>query len=311
MVQVLGADGAEVDAAMTRLGIAHVQVGQVALRDLCGVDKGIAARWNERNVHLMPHGGAAVIRGVCAALARAGLEEARHVDARASYPEARSDIEARMLAGLARTASPLAVDLLLDQPRRWVAADGATGDGRTEPSVALRALTEPAAAQLKRLIDPPLVVAVGPPNVGKSSLVNALAGRRVAIVADEPGTTRDHVGVMIDMGGLVVRYVDTPGVRETRDPIEAEAARLAREVAERADLVLLCGDVTSGPVAGPPGVDSLLVATRADLGTPGFRHDAAVSALNGRGIPGLAGLIRERLVPAAALEDPRPWKFWE
>ena len=246
------------------------------------------------------------MRGLAAALGRVGIEEASEPDPRAVYPEARSEVEARMLAALARAASPLAVDVLLDQTRRWEEEGAQTG----RPC-----------RLLMRLIDPPLVVAIGPPNVGKSSLVNALAGRRVAIVADEPGTTRDHVGVMIDMAGLVVRYVDTPGVavgcwplavgqKEGQSGIDAEAARLAGEVASKADLALVCGDVTAGPVPGPAGIDSLVIATRADLGAPGFRHDAAVSALKGTGLAELAGLIRERLVPAAVLADLRPWRFW-
>lgn len=295
MVQVLGRDGPEVDATLGQLGIRGVAVGKVVLRDLCGVDRGLVARWSPTSVHLMPHGGAAVLRGLTGALVREGIEEAREPDPRAVYPEARSEVEARMLAALARAASPLAIDVLLDQPRRWEEQGAAAG--RRCP-------------ELDRLIEPPLVVAVGPPNIGKSSLVNALAGRRVSIVADEPGTTRDHVGVTIDFAGLVVRYVDTPGVRAAADPIEAEAARLAREVAARADLVLWCGDATAGPVAGPAGVPSLRVALRSDLGRVAWAHDAAVSAAQGRGLAELAVLIRDRLVPAAAMADPRPWKFW-
>src|SRR6185295_9068425 len=129
-----------------------------------------------------------------------------------------------------------------DQPRRWQGAPPREAGERDRV--------------LRRLIDPPLVVALGPPNVGKSSLVNALAGRSVSIVADEPGTTRDHVGVMLDLGGLVVRYVDTPGLRQGADELEREAVSGAMEVASRADLLLVCGDPTSLPTELPDGVSS-------------------------------------------------------
>lgn len=296
MVQLTAGSAEDLDGALTRLGIAPVAVGGVALRDLCGVDRGLVARWSETSVHLMPHGGAAVVKGIAGALVRAGIEECAAPNPRAVYPEAESDIEARMLATLARAASPLAVDLLLSQPARWK-------EGRD-------VMDEAQARRLCHVITPPLVVAMGPPNVGKSSLVNALAGRHVSIVADEPGTTRDHVGVMIDMAGLVVRYIDTPGLREAPGAIEAEAARIAANVAAGADLILRCGDAGAGP---PETTDreSVTVALRKDLGVPAWGHDAVVSAKTGEGIAALAGLIRERLVPRSFIEDPRAWRFWE
>ncbi len=84
-----------------------------------------------------------------------------------------------------------------------------------------------------------LVFAVtGPPNVGKSSLVNALAEREVAIVAATPGTTRDALETRVVLGGVPVTLVDTAGLRETEDEIEAEGVRRARARAAAADLVL-------------------------------------------------------------------------
>jgi tRNA modification GTPase len=293
-VELIAASETELDGTLRRLGVAVVRPGRVALRDLCGIDRGLVARWSPTTAHLMPHGGAAVLRALAAALAHAGLMHAAP-DPAAAYPEAKFEIEARMLAALARAASPLAIDLLLDQPRRW-AAPGA----RSDPDLD---------RVRSRLIDPPLVVAIGAANIGKSSLANALAGRPVAIVADEPGTTRDHVGVLIELAGLVVRYVDTPGIRLASDPIEAEAATIARRVAAAADLLLRCADASATPPEAPDR-PMLTVATRADLGLPPWRHDVAVSALTGAGLPQLAGAIRESLVPGAALNDPAPWRFW-
>ncbi|MEL6795502.1 MAG: GTPase, partial [Planctomycetota bacterium] len=148
-------------------------VGAVVLRPICGIDTGIAARLGPTHTVLMPHGGPAVLDGIASSLTAFGLEEATDPAPRQRFPEAESDIEAEMLAALSRAQSPLAVDLLLDQPRRW----GSQTAHDREPNDRDR--------RLNRLIDPPLVAAAGPPNVGKSSLLNALAGRRAALVADE------------------------------------------------------------------------------------------------------------------------------
>jgi hypothetical protein len=298
VIQIRAETSGELEAALARLGVGVIVPGSVLLRSLGDVDTGIVSRWDELSVLFMPHGGQAVIRELAAALEMAGLSENRRPSARDAYPEAGSEVEAKMLEALARARSPLAIDLLLDQPRRW-----AVPANHGAPS-----LDDP---RLRRLIDPPLVAALGSPNIGKSSLANALADRRVAIVADEPGTTRDHVGVMIDMAGLVVRYVDTPGVRATTDPIDATAAALAREVISRADLVLRCGDATAGPLEAPPGVPSLIVALRSDLGPPSWKSDIPVSATTGGGLHALAERVRDTLVPAALRADPRPWRFWE
>lgn len=295
VVQLWSESAAGLDAALGMLGIAPVAVGRIALRDLCGVDRGLVARWTGESAHLMPHGGGAVLRALSGALFAAGIRHA-DPDPRALYPEARGLLEARMLSALSRAASPLAVDLLLDQPRRWEATPSDTNAQRDRV--------------LRRLIDPPLVVAIGAPNIGKSSLTNALAGRPVSLVADEPGTTRDHVGVALELSGLVVRYLDTPGIRGTSEPAEIEAAEIARQIARDADLLLLCGDASAEPPSPGRAQSSLTLALRADLGLPSWPHDLAMSARTGTGLAPLAAAIRERLVPAAALAHPGPWRFW-
>ena len=84
-----------------------------------------------------------------------------------------------------------------------------------------------------------LVVAIaGPPNVGKSTLMNQLARREVAIVSPHAGTTRDVIEVQLDLDGYPVTVIDTAGIRETDDPVEQEGVRRARARAEEADLVL-------------------------------------------------------------------------
>jgi len=82
------------------------------------------------------------------------------------------------------------------------------------------------------------VAIAGPPNVGKSTLFNRLAAREAAIVSPLPGTTRDLIEVALDLKGIPVILIDTAGVRDTEDPVEAEGVRRARARAQEADLVL-------------------------------------------------------------------------
>src|SRR5256885_234265 len=99
-----------------------------------------------------------------------------------------------------------------------------------------------------------LVVAIaGPPNAGKSSLLNRLARREAAIVSPYPGTTRDVIEVHLDLGGYPVTLLDTAGVRESEDPVEQEGVRRARARAEGADLVLWVVEAGEGGGAFSPG----------------------------------------------------------
>ncbi len=98
-----------------------------------------------------------------------------------------------------------------------------------------------------------LVVAIaGPPNAGKSTLINRLARREAAIVSPYAGTTRDVIEVHLDLGGLPVTLLDTAGIRETDDPVELEGVRRAQARASEADLVLWVVDAReAGPMAEP------------------------------------------------------------
>lgn len=295
----LEAAGEPLEEVLARLGIAPPRVGEVVLRDLLGVDRGVVARFEERTCLLMPHGSTPLVRRLLERLARGGCELARDADSR--WPEAGDDLEGRMLAALARAASPDAIDLLLRQPSLWRRAP------REDQPTARDAI-------LKRLIDPPLVVAVGPANIGKSTLLNTLARAPVAIVADEPGTTRDYVGTRLELGGLVVRYVDTPGLRarEESTPEEREGVELALQVARRADLLLLLRDPGSIVPRLLPGFGGsvLRVCLRGDLGDPGWPTDLVVSCATGQGLEVLVEAIREILVPRALVDQGVPWRFW-
>jgi tRNA modification GTPase len=144
---------------------------------------------------------------------------------------------------------------------------------------------------------------LGAPNAGKSSLLNALAGREAAIVSATAGTTRDVVEVRLELGGVPVLLADTAGLREAADEIEAEGVRRARRRAEEADLVIAVFAADSPPDAATlalvaPGV--VVVANKTDLAPPpeqiGGLRPLGVSARSGAGLDSL----QDALAAAAA-----------
>ncbi|MBL9148389.1 MAG: 50S ribosome-binding GTPase [Phycisphaerae bacterium] len=265
-------------------------------------DDGVVALLSEDRAQLCPHGGPRVVerlRDWLAAHQIGWLEDASAIDPQEVFPEAGDRIEAFALAALTRAASPRAVPLLLEQSTVW---------RLEQPSEADR----PRSARLRRLLVPPRVVVVGSPNVGKSTLSNALAGRTVAIASDAPGTTRDYVAARVNLDGLVVDWFDTPGLRDTEDPIEREAISLAKAIIDGADLVVAAAEPGgSWPDVGR--VPDLRLLTKSDLAAshppPSPPSDIAVSATTGAGIAEFAVRIRELLVPTEDLESPRPWIF--
>ncbi len=145
----------------------------------------------------------------------------------------------------------------------------------------------------ERLREGLTVVLAGPPNAGKSTLLNALARRDVAIVSPIAGTTRDVIEVHCDLGGLPVVIVDTAGLRESGDLIEQEGVFRARARAENADLVLWLVP-PEGEESEPPQARRLLrVGTKSDLNR--IRHDCdlMIAAATGEGLPELIARLEE------------------
>ncbi|ADH91076.1 tRNA modification GTPase TrmE [Ancylobacter novellus DSM 506] len=149
-----------------------------------------------------------------------------------------------------------------------------------------------------------LIAIAGLPNAGKSSLINALAAREIAIVSDEPGTTRDVLEVALDLSGHKVTLVDTAGLREAEGKVEAEGIRRAHARIAEADLVLWVHDAAEGPppVARPQieaaaGAELWLVANKLDeVGavppTGGWTDRAfAISAKYGTGLEALIDAV--------------------
>ena len=145
--------------------------------------------------------------------------------------------------------------------------------------------------------DGAVVVIAGAPNVGKSSLFNALLGQRRAIVTEIPGTTRDAIEAVTEAEGWPVRLVDTAGLRESEDVVERLGIEVSREYLERAHIVLACGDSEAtlaeadeaARVATTAAV--IRVRTKADVHSSDTAGAIAVSAVDGRGFDALTGAI--------------------
>ncbi len=142
------------------------------------------------------------------------------------------------------------------------------------------------------------VVIAGPPNAGKSTLLNALARRDAAIVSDEAGTTRDAIEVHLDLGGIAVIVTDTAGIRETVGNIEREGIRRTYSHAGRANLILWLID-PANPAAPPcdfgGDCEKLLIATKkdrlSDISGPQIASDLSISAACGDGLDELSEII--------------------
>jgi tRNA modification GTPase len=218
----------------------------------------VVCRTDEQTVEINCHGGQAVSRRILDDLATAGcqLQTAWEWQARASCQMDGNAFEWRTHATaereLCNTLSPRAALILLDQANgaldqtlQWIADD--LRDQRLSR----------AAERVRRLLDlsplglhlskPWRIVLSGPPNVGKSSLINALSGQHRAIVHDHPGTTRDWLEVQTLVDGWPVSLTDTAGIRQSAEnDIEAEGIRRSYMQIQRADLILLVVDASQG-----------------------------------------------------------------
>jgi len=133
------------------------------------------------------------------------------------------------------------------------------------------------------------VALAGPPNVGKSSLLNALSRSDLAIVSDEPGTTRDVREVSLDLGGRLVVLVDMAGLRATESRAEAEGVRRAEAEISRADLVLWLVAPDVDPLDPPVQQALWTVGTKSDLGAVPAQY--ALSVETGTGVPELLAAL--------------------
>lgn len=243
-------------------------------------------------VEIHCHGGAQLVRILVDELQAAGAQEVPAL----SEP---------LLQLLAEAPTRRLAELLLDQ---WYGACAAAfrrvleeHDGATLAELARY-------ASLGRRLNVPWQVAIaGPPNAGKSSLLNALVGFPRAIVSPIPGTTRDAVSVTLAFDGWPVQLVDTAGLRDTSEELEAAGIARTRRWLQQADVILWLIDATTGEGLDvpPPAPDrTLLVANKCDLLSAMAHppllpaHALRVSARTGEGLDRLCNQIVQRLIPA-------------
>jgi tRNA modification GTPase len=335
--------GAFPSHALRRVGVVDPKSGERVDTALCAVMRAPRSYTGEDVVELSCHGSPALLRLVLLWLVAGGARLAApgeftrrallngrldlaQAEAVALMIGARTDravaLAARALAGglseqvrglQARLVDVIAgFEVTLDFPEEGVAHDVESA------RIALRELRAEAERWLEgarhgRVVHSGLTVAlVGPPNAGKSSLLNALMGQDRAIVSNIPGTTRDVVEGAIVLAGVPVRLLDTAGIEAPRDEIEAEGIRHSRRAMDESDLLLVVLDGSVEPdkrvLAETAGRPRVLVRAKGDLQA---HQDAAalpgaqpVSALTGEGIETLREyLTREVELRAGAWGD--------
>lgn len=279
-----------------------------------------ASSTGEDTVEIQCHGGRSVVDGVLASLA--GIEGLRVAApgefTRRAFENGRIDLtEAEGLADLieAETATQRRAALLmaeggltkqisdwrrqlLDLSARAEAAIDYVDEDSVDSDAELSCDCARLAAELDKWLSRPRaeplregvrVVIAGPPNVGKSSLLNAITGSERAIVTDIPGTTRDHIDVPLSIAGIPIRLTDTAGLRDSEELVEQAGIERAFALVRAADILLWLGE----PNQAPEHPRVLLVHARCDL--PGREiaphRSTAVSSKTGEGLEALLSAV--------------------
>lgn len=272
----------------------------------------VVCRRSEQTIEVHCHGGQAAVGSLVESLAAAGC---RNIPWQAwTGRQAANSIRSQAAEALAQARTERTAAILLDQyagalqgamdeTLAWLAA----GDeqSRLAAQRMLEALQSRAGVG-RRLIDPCQIVLAGSPNVGKSSLINALAGYQRSIVFDEPGTTRDVVTAMTALDGWPVQLADTAGLREAADELEAAGVERARATLADADIQVLVFDLTRAWSSEDEALraawpEALIVYNKADLSaSPGEHRPPGVftSAAAMTGIDELVRRLAEQIVLA-------------
>jgi tRNA modification GTPase len=307
----------------------HPHSGDVLDEALVLRFEGPASATGEDVVELQCHGGRAVVDAILTALGTLeGLRRAEPGEfTRRAFEHGRIDLtEAEGLADLIeaetesqrKAALSLAEGGLRKQVEQWqerllgLAARAEREidyDEGEDVDPALQRDCSVLAGELEQWLERPRmellkdgvrVVVAGPPNAGKSSLINAIAGQERAIVAEIPGTTRDYIEVPLALDGVPILLTDTAGLRASSDVVEAIGIARTGQLVEAADVLVWLGD----PADAPAHPRAVTIHAKADLGARGDPPDGsiAVSSLTGEGIAALLqalGRLASSLLPGA------------
>jgi tRNA modification GTPase len=286
-----------------RLWLGHIGHAGAADTVVLSVHQLAPVPWLE----LHCHGGAEIVRLVTESFEERGVRSIPWPEFLRLTGDEPSRVLARILLAQAPTVRTASV--LLDQMH------GALDHAIQRVREAIEADNLPHAANLlsdllrhaavgRHLVQPWKIVVAGPPNVGKSSLVNALAGHQRSVVSPVPGTTRDVVTTLMALDGWPVEVSDTAGWRSASEPLESAGIDLARAAAANADLCLWLLDASTTPELPPFSAGRVrLVINKTDLPSAwdasAIPHAARVSATRGDDIPELCDFLARTLVPDA------------
>ncbi len=309
-LRIEGAGGLEIVAGLftARSGrpLAEVPLQQIAV-GRSGGEEVVLSRIADDVIELHCHGGSSAVARLEELLTGRGCRKISWQEwAAGQEPD---QFAAAALLALAEARTERTAAILLDQYRgalrkaiEQIEASLQAGD-TASAGLQAEALLAHAPMGL-HLVRPWQVVVAGRPNVGKSSLINAIAGYQRAIVYDLPGTTRDIVGIQTALDGWPVEIFDTAGLRAAGDPIEQAGIELAEAKIAAADLVVLVFDSSAPWTADDQDLfeshpSALLVSNKADLPPVPGPHPAAmnVSAATSAGVEEVCRAIAHRLVP--------------
>ncbi len=289
----------------------------------------------EASVELQLHGGQAVVAAVLAALSgidglrpaeageftRRALEngclDLTQVEGLADLIDAETEAQRiqslRVLSGaIGEKVETWRRDLIRAAALLEATIDFADEDLSVDVMPEVRGLLEGLLTQLKaeaasvkiaeRIREGFEVAIVGRPNAGKSTLLNAFAGRKAAITSEIAGTTRDVIEVRMDVDGLAVTFLDTAGLRDTEDVVEALGVDLAIQRAEAADVRIFLMDGVADIPAVDPQAGDLIVLGKADTVEIGAvnRYEHHVSGLTGQGVSNLLDKVSQVLLTRSA-----------
>ncbi|MEZ5942305.1 MAG: GTPase [Planctomycetaceae bacterium] len=284
--------------------------GLIELTDGSAREEAVYCRTAENRAEIHCHGGPAVQRLIAEALLRSGVLQ---VSAKEFLAATDGPLAADAALVLAKSQTSRTAKILLAQQARF--PQFLEQIGKLPIGERIASLRESLQWETfgRHLTEPWMIVLCGPPNVGKSTLLNALVGYNRAIVFDQPGTTRDVLTAETAIEGWPMRFVDTAGLRSTTDELEQAGIEQGKQTLAQADLLLVLHDITQGPSDLPAEVSEAQVqridvwnkcdAQLQQKEVAPTNDSVHISALKHEGLEPLFERIVARLVPALPSAD--------